>query len=97
MGDRPSPSNLGSVASVRGSVVDMRFEHRLPPIYSLLHAGEGGRIVIEVLAQQDAHHVRGIALTPTQGLARGMPVEDTGGALQAPRGEDSFSRSWART
>jgi F-type H+-transporting ATPase subunit beta len=43
----------------------------LPPIYSLLHAKEG-KIAIEVLAQLDAHRVRGIALTPTQGLARGM-------------------------
>jgi len=92
MGDRPSTPNLGSVASVRGSVVDMRFEHRLPPIYSLLRAGEGGRIVIEVLAQQDAHHVRGIALTPTQGLARGMQVEDTGGPLKAPVGKSILSR-----
>jgi len=92
MGDRPSTSNLGSVASVRGSVVDMRFEHRLPPIYSLLRAGDGGRIVIEVLAQQDAHHARGIALTPTQGLARGMQVEDTGGPLKAPVGKAILSR-----
>ena len=46
-----------------------------------------GEIVIEVLAQRDAHHVRGIALTPTQGLARGMAVEDTGGPLKAPVGK----------
>src|SRR5476651_1127730 len=92
MGDRPSTSNPGLVASVRGSVVDMRFEHRLPPIYSLVRAGDGGRIVIEVLAQQDAHHVRGIALTPTQGLARGMQVEDTGGPLKAPVGKGILSR-----
>ena len=51
-----------------------------------------GRIVIEVLAQRDAHHVRGIALTPTQGLARGMPVQDTGGPLQAPVGKSILSR-----
>jgi len=30
------------------------------------------QIVLEVLEQRDAHCVRGIALTPTQGLARGM-------------------------
>jgi F-type H+-transporting ATPase subunit beta len=70
----------------------MRVEHRLPPIYSLLRAGDGGRIVIEVLAQQDAHHVHGIALTPTQGLARGMQVEDTGGPLKAPVGKSILSR-----
>jgi F-type H+-transporting ATPase subunit beta len=77
---------------VRGSVVDIRFDQRLPPIYSVLHAGEAGCIVIEVLAQQDSRHVRGIALTPTQGLARGMTVEDTGGPLKAPVGQGILSR-----
>jgi F-type H+-transporting ATPase subunit beta len=33
--------NLGAVVSVRGSVVDVRFDAHLPPIYSLLHAKEG--------------------------------------------------------
>jgi F-type H+-transporting ATPase subunit beta len=63
----------------------------LPPIYSLLRAKEG-KIAIEVLAQLDAHRVRGIALTPTQGLARGMAVEDTGGPLKAPVGKGVLSR-----
>lgn len=90
-GDAPS-SNLGAVVAVRGSVVDVRFDHRLPPIYSVLHAGDEGRIVIEVLAQRDARHVRGIALTPTQGLARGMEVKDTGGPLAAPVGKGLLSR-----
>jgi len=31
----------GSVVAVRGSVVDIQFDHILPPIYSLLHANEG--------------------------------------------------------
>ncbi len=83
--------NLGVVASVRGSVVDIRFDDRLPSIYSVLQADEG-RIIIEVLAQRDARHVRGIALTPTQGLARGMKVEDTGGPLRAPVGKGILSR-----
>ena len=43
--------NSGLVVSVRGSVVDVRFENHLPPIYSVLRAGDEGRIVIEVLAQ----------------------------------------------
>ena len=83
--------NFGSVVSVRGSVVDVRFDGHLPPIYSLLHA-QAGQIVIEVLAQLDARHVRGIALTPTQGLARSMPVEDSGGPLQAMVGKGILSR-----
>ena len=87
-----SVTNHGSVASVRGSVVDVRFDRSLPPIYSVLRAGPDGRIVIEVQTQLDARRVRGIALTPTQGLARGMPVEDTGGPLTAPVGPQIISR-----
>lgn len=85
-------SNLGAVVSVRGSVVDIQFERHLPAIYSLLRAGKDGHIAIEVLSQLDARRVRGIALTPTQGLARGMAVEDTGGPLQAPVGKGILSR-----
>jgi F-type H+-transporting ATPase subunit beta len=92
MGDKTSLSNVGAVVSVRGSVVDIRFDGHLPPIYSVLRAGDERRIVIEVLAQRDARHVRGIALTPTQGLARGMVVEDTGGPLRAPVGKGDLSR-----
>jgi len=86
--DKP---DLGVVAAVRGSVVDIRFDGQLPSIYSLLRA-QDGEIVIEVLAQLDAQHVRGIALTPTQGLARGMPVEDSGGPLKALVGKGILSR-----
>ena len=92
MKNKTSPSNLGAVVSVRGSVVDIRFDDHLPPIYSLLRAGQEGQIAIEVLAQLDAQRVRGIALTPTQGLARGMVVEDTGGPLMAPVGKGILSR-----
>ena len=92
MESKTSLSNLGVVVSVRGSVVDIRFDDHLPPIYSVLLTGPEKQIVIEVLAQEDAHHVRGIALTPTQGLARGMAVEDTGGPLKAPVGKAVLSR-----
>ena len=76
----------GTVVAVRGSVVDARFEHDLPHINTVLRTGRDGEIVIEVLAQLDEHQVRGIALTPTQGLARGMSVQDTGEPLKAPVG-----------
>ena len=92
MKDKINPANLGVVVSVRGSVVDVRFDMHLPPIYTVLRAGAEKQIVIEVLAQRDARCVRGIALTPTQGLARGMAVEDTGGPLKAPVGKGVLSR-----
>ena len=87
-----APANSGVVVAVRGSVVDVRFDARLPPIQSLLRMGTHRQIVIEVLAQLDGRHVRGIALTPTQGLARGMEVQDTGGPLMAPVGKGILSR-----
>ena len=57
----PSERRRGTVVAVRGSVVDIRFDEDLPPIYSLLRAGSTQAIVIEVLTQLDARHVRGIA------------------------------------
>src|SRR5271156_4866779 len=92
MKDMPTPANQGIVLAVRGSVVDVRFGHRLPLIYSVLHAGADAQIVIEVMTQLDAWRVRGIALTPTQGLARGMQVTDTAAPLQAPVGKNIISR-----
>jgi F-type H+-transporting ATPase subunit beta len=86
------PLGNGSVVSVRGSVVDVQFSRNLPPISSVLHAGEGGKIVIEVMSQLSADCVRGVALTPTQGLARGTQVLDTGGPLRAPVGNAIISR-----
>ncbi len=87
----PHSMNFGKVVAIQGSVVDIRFDEHLPPIYRLLKA-QDDKIVIEVLAQLDAQRVRGIALTPTQGLARGMPVRDTGGPLQAPVGKRILAR-----
>jgi len=80
------------VTSVRGSVIDVRFDRILPPINSVLRTGPDNAVVIEVLAQRDARHVRGIALTPTQGVARGMKVTDTGNPLQVPVGKAILSR-----
>jgi F-type H+-transporting ATPase subunit beta len=84
--------NQGVVLSVRGSVVEMRFDHTLPPIHALLRTGANRDIVIEVESQPAANSVRGIALTPTQGLARGMTVDDTGGPLTTPVGKSILSR-----
>ena len=92
MVDGSRAPNWGAVASIRGSVVDVRFDRRLPSIYSVLRTGPKREVVIEVLAHLDATHVRGIALTPTQGLARGMVADDTGAPLQVPVGRAVLSR-----
>jgi len=92
MTDAVAALNTGHIVSVRGSVVDVRFPTRLPPIHALLHAGKDDEIAIEVQAQLDARSVRAIALTPTRGLARGMPVRDSGGPLRAPVGKAILSR-----
>lgn len=91
-GVKTDGSNVGTIVSVRGSVVDIRFDDHLPPIYSVLRTGAEHEIVIEVLAQRDTSHVRGIALTPTQGLARGMAVIDSGGPLKVPVGKAILGR-----
>jgi F-type H+-transporting ATPase subunit beta len=93
MNDNPTTSNRhGVVVAVRGSVVDVRFDAHQPPIYALLRAGSEQQVAVEVLAQLDAKNVRCIALTPTQGLARGMPVVDTGQPLRVPVGKAILSR-----
>lgn len=87
-----TPHNTGTVISIRGSVVDIVFNEHLPSIRSLLYAGANNQIVIEVFSQLDEYRVRGIALTPTQGLARGTSVKDTGGPLLTPVGKGILSR-----
>ena len=84
--------NYGKIISVRGSVVDVEFENNLPSIYTLLHTGKDKQIAIEVLTQLDNKRIRGIALNPTQGLARGMQVETAGKELTVPVGKNIMGR-----
>ena len=85
-------ANIGTVVSIRGSVVDAHFTSRLPAIYHVLLAGDGKDIVIEVNTHLSENLVRGIALTPTQGLARGSEITDTGNPLQVPVGKNLLGR-----
>ena len=64
----------GKVVSIRGSLVDVHFPYGLPEMNNQLSAGDGGRVVLEVVAHLNSQVVRGIALTPTQGLARDYAV-----------------------
>jgi F-type H+/Na+-transporting ATPase subunit beta len=84
--------NQGTVVAVRGSVIDARFPRRIPSLHNLLTAGDQGRIKIEVQIHLDSEMVRGIAMTPTQGLARGSTVIDTGNSIEVPVGQRLLGR-----
>ncbi|MEM7592769.1 MAG: F0F1 ATP synthase subunit beta [Cyanobacteria bacterium P01_A01_bin.83] len=84
--------NQGSIISIRGSVVDVCFPESLPEPKYLLKAGDNGKVALEVMTYLSSEIVRTIALTPTQGLARGSQVIDTGHPLQVPVGEVNLGR-----
>jgi F-type H+-transporting ATPase subunit beta len=83
--------NQGKVLSVRSSVVDVHFP-TAPSIRNVLKAGDEGQVIIEVFTQLDNNTIRGVALTPTQGLARGSVVIDTGKPLEVPVGKELMGR-----
>jgi F-type H+-transporting ATPase subunit beta len=84
--------NQGTVVSVRGSVVDAQFPRNLPLVHSILSAGQDADITIEVQTHLNAETVRGVALTPTRGLALGSVVVDTGQPLRVPVGRSLLGR-----
>jgi F-type H+/Na+-transporting ATPase subunit beta len=84
--------NIGSVVSIRGSVIDVRFPSHLPPLNSCLLTGEGGDVIIEVVSHVSSEQVRGIAITPVKGLPRGASVIDTGEPLRVPVGQRLLGR-----
>ncbi len=84
--------NRGTVVSVRGSVVDVMFQRRLPEINHELRAGENGEVIVEVGTHLSSKVARGIALTPARGLARGSMVVDTGSPLEVPVGKELLGR-----
>ncbi len=84
--------NEGQVLAVRGSVVDLSFPQSIPFINSIIYTGINNQILLEVRLQLGGGRVRCIALTPNQGLARGMRATDSGQPLKAPVGKEILSR-----
>jgi F-type H+-transporting ATPase subunit beta len=82
----------GRIVAIRGNVVDVRFAPPLPPRHQALRAGERGEVVLEVQGHVGTDVARCVGLTATRGLARGSQVEDTGGMLQVPVGEQLLGR-----
>ncbi|MBI64329.1 MAG: F0F1 ATP synthase subunit beta [Chloroflexi bacterium] len=86
--------NKGKVVQVIGTVVDVEFlPDQLPKIYSALELeNEGENLVLEVEQHVGNNWARCLALGPTEGLARGSIVTDTGEPVSVPVGDASLGR-----
>ena len=86
------PPYHGTIVAIRGSVIDIAFPDTLPDLHNLLRVERQPQIAVEVITYLNAEVVRGIALTPTQGIARGDRILDTGQPLQVPIGPHLLGR-----
>ncbi|WP_042463545.1 F0F1 ATP synthase subunit beta [Neobacillus dielmonensis] len=93
--------NKGRVVQVMGPVVDVKFENgQLPEIYNALRIKTEARsqgevatnLTLEVALHLGDDTVRTIAMSSTDGLTRGVEVEDTGAPISVPVGEPTLGR-----
>ena len=90
----------GKVIQVAGPAVDVEFpEGQIPVIRTALRITSEGfnvptpiNIVCEVAQHIGESRVRTIALQPTEGLVRGMRVQNTGGPVTVPVGKETLGR-----
>jgi F-type H+/Na+-transporting ATPase subunit beta len=84
----------GKIAQVIGTVVDVEFPpDQLPALFNAIEVNvDGNKIVLEVEEHTGNNTVRCLALSPTEGLARGVEVVDTGTALSVPVGRATLGR-----
>ena len=83
----------GRVASVRGSVIDVAFPGTLPHLNEALRVLDGRRtLILEVQQILGPRTVRTMALGHTDGLARGVAVERTGGVVRVSVGPPTLGR-----
>ncbi|MDR1046666.1 MAG: F0F1 ATP synthase subunit beta [Treponema sp.] len=92
-------ANSGVITQIVGPVVDVRFEEgQVPPILNALNVVSGDRkVVLEVLQHTGDNRVRCVAMSATEGLARGLTVEDSGFPIRAPVGEEILGRMFSVT
>src|SRR5467141_3804910 len=91
--------NTGNIVQVIGPVVDVEFGNvtELPKIYNALEIeyevnGNPTKLTLEVQQHLGENWVRSIAMSSTEGLKRGMAVNDTGGPITVPVGEGTLGR-----
>ena len=86
----------GTVIQVTGPIVDVRFPNEaLPEVYNavkIVDAAKGIDVTCEVAQHLGDDMVRCIALSSTDGLVRGLAVDDTGGPIKVPVGEGTLGR-----
>lgn len=81
----------GKIVQIIGAVVDVEFDQgHVPNVYDALKV-EGG-LVLETQQQLGGGVVRAIAMGQTEGLKRGMSVENSGGPVTVPVGKATLGR-----
>jgi len=89
-------ANVGKIVQVIGPVVDVHFEDgQLPEVYTALKIKNpiNDEIVIcEVEQHLGENTVRSVSMTSTEGLVRGIDVENTGKPITAPVGKKALGR-----
>ncbi len=83
----------GIIKKIIGPVVDIEFGENIPPIYNALSITlDDKKIILEVEQHIGGGMVRTVAMDSTDGLARGMEVEDTGAPISVPVGKATLGR-----
>src|SRR5213083_1197729 len=85
----------GRVIQITGPVVDIEFPAgQLPAIYNAVEIQRDGQVPLTCEVQQHLGNnwVRSVAMTTTDGLARGVEVRDTGGPISVPVGDATLGR-----
>lgn len=85
----------GTLVQAIGPVLDVRFSSQtLPPLLTALKVRResGKELTIEVLQHIGDDTVRCISMGSTEGIQRGLKVENTGKPIQAPVGKEVLGR-----
>ena len=86
-------ANKGHITQIIGPVVDVCFEQeKIPQILNALKVNSDKEVVLEVLQHIGDKRVRCVAMSATEGLSRGLEVEDTGYPIRVPVGEEVLGR-----
>ncbi|MGA9855152.1 MAG: F0F1 ATP synthase subunit beta [Gammaproteobacteria bacterium] len=82
----------GKIVQVIGAVVDVEFPREsLPEVYDALKLEDGG-LTLEVQQQLGDGVVRTIAMGSSEGLKRGLKVQNTGAPISVPVGKSTLGR-----